>query len=98
MADYKVPNLCGTSVKFNASQSKFDIMIANAIDGLEVDASTLKVTISLDNTSLIASNKAMMPELSALPNVNLQGQLTSLSGLSVGSGQHNTLLADIAFH
>jgi len=95
MADYKVPNLCGTSIKFNASQSKFDIMISNAIGGLEVDASTLKVTISLDNTSLIASNKAMMPELPALSNVSLQAQLTSLSGLSVGSSQYNILLAGI---
>jgi len=95
MADYKVPNLCGTSVKFNASQSKFDIMISNAIDGLEVDASALKATMDTDNTSLVASNKAMMPELPALPDVNLQGQLTSLSGLSIGSGQYNTLLAGV---
>ena len=95
MADYKIPNLCGASVKFNGIQNKLDTMISNAIDGLEVDASTHKSTMNTDNTSLVASNKAMMPELSALPNVNLQGQLTNLSGLSIGSGQHNTLLADI---
>ena len=67
MADYKVPNLAGVSEKFNASQSKFDIMISSAIDGLEVDASTHKSTMLTDNTSLVTSNKAMMTELSAHP-------------------------------
>jgi len=67
MADYKVANLDGESVKFNASQRQFDIMIANAIDELEVDASTHKSTMDTDNTSLVANNKAMMTELSAHP-------------------------------
>ena len=31
MADYKIPNLCGASVQFNALQSKFDDMI-NSVD------------------------------------------------------------------
>ena len=67
MADYKIPNLCGSSVKFNAIQSKFDTMISNAIDGLDADASTLSSTMNTDNTSLVANNKAMMTELSASP-------------------------------
>ena len=67
MADYRVPNLRGESVKFNASQRKLDIMISDAINGLEVDASTHKSTMDAENTSLVASNKAMMPELSAFP-------------------------------
>ena len=95
MADYKIPNLCGASEKFNAIQSKFDTMIDNAIDGLEVDASTLKATMNTDVTSLVSDIKAMVPELPALPDVNLQGQLTSLSGMTVGSDAYNTLLANI---
>lgn len=95
MADFKVPNLCGASPEFNAIQTKFEAMMTSATDGLEVDASALKATLDTDVTSLVADLKAMIPELPALPNVNLQAQLTSLSGLSVGSGQHNTLLADI---
>ena len=67
MADYKVPNLRGESVKFNASQEKLDIMVSAAIDELEVDASTHKSTMLTDNTSLVTSNKAMMTELSAHP-------------------------------
>ena len=54
MADYKIPNLCGASVKFNAIQSKLDTMISNAIDGLEVDASALKTTMDTDVTSLVS--------------------------------------------
>ena len=95
MADYKIPNLCGTSVKFNAIQSKLDTMIANAVDGLEVDASTLKTTLDTDVTSLVSDLKSLIPELPALPDVNLQGQLTSLAGLAAGSGAHNTLLASV---
>ena len=68
MADYLIPNLRGESVKFNAAQNQFDIMISHAIDELEVDASTHKSTMDTDNTSLVANNKAMMPELSASPS------------------------------
>ena len=95
MADFKVPNLCGASPEFNAIQTKFESMMTSAIDGLEVDASALKATLDTDVTSLVADLKAMIPELPELPNVNLQAQLTSLSGLSIGSGQYNTLLADL---
>ena len=95
MADFKVPNLCGASPEFNAIQTKFESMITSALDGLEVDASTLKATLDTDVTALVSDLKAMIPELPALPEVNLQGQLTSLSGMAVGSGAHNTLLADI---
>ena len=98
MADYKIPNLCGTSVKFNAIQSKLDTMISNAIDGLEDDASALKATMDTDVTSLVLDFKKMIPELPARPDVNLQGQLTSLSGLQDDhheSEQYNTLLAGV---
>jgi len=95
MADFKVPNLCGASPEFNAIQTKFESMMTSATDGLEVDASALKATLDTDVTSLVADLKAMIPVLPALPNVNLQGQLTSLSSLIPGSGQYTRLLADI---
>ena len=95
MADFKVPNLCGASPEFNAIQTKFESMITSALDGLEVDASALKATLDTDVTALVGDIKAMIPELPSLPDVNLQAQLTSLSGMSIGSGAHNTLLADV---
>ena len=95
MADFKVPNLCGASPEFNAIQTKFESMITSALDGLEVDASALKSTLDTDVTSLVGDIKAMIPPLPELPDINLQAQLTSLSGLSIGSSQYNTLLAGI---
>ena len=95
MADFKVPNLCGASVNMNAIQSKFETLMKSAIDGLEVDASALKSTLDSEVTAVVGDIKKIVPELPALPDVNLQGQLTSLSGMTVGSGAHNTLLADI---
>ena len=95
MVDSKIPNLCGASTALNAIQTKFESMITSALDGLEVDASTLKATLDTDLTSLVSKIKAMIPELPALPNINLQAQLTSLSGLTLGSAQHTALLANI---
>ena len=95
MADFKIPNLCGASSEFNAIQNKFEAMMSSATDGLEADASTLTTTLNTDLTSLVVDIKAMVPELPTLPNINLQAQLTSLSGLTIGSSQYNTLLADI---
>ena len=95
MADFKVPNLCGASPEFNAIQTKFESMMTSAIDGLEVDASALKTTLDTDVASLVTDLKAMIPKLPSLPNVNLQAELTSLSGLSAGSFEHGTLLAEI---
>ena len=95
MADFKVPNLCGASPEFNAIQTKFESMITSALDGLEGEASTLKSTLDTNVNALVRDLKSMIPELPALPDINLQAQLTSLSGLSFGSGLYNSLLADI---
>jgi len=95
MADFKVPNLCGASPEFNAIQTKFESMITSALDGLEGEASTLKSTLDTNVNALVRDLKSMIPELPELPDINLQAQLTSLSGLSFGSGLYNSLLADI---
>ena len=95
MADFKVPNLCGASPEFNAIQTKFESMITSALDGLETEASSLKSTLDTDVTSLVGDLKAIIPELPALPDINLQAELTSLSGLDIGTGEYNTLLADL---
>jgi hypothetical protein len=92
MADYKVPNLCGASESFNAAQSAFDDLINVAVDGLEIDPSTLKAQAESKLTALTGKLDTMLPELPALPDVNLQAELTSLTGLSPGSFQHATML------
>ena len=97
MADYKIPNLCGASVQFNALQSKFDDMINTAASpaGLIADAKSLAASLEPNVTSLLDEVKGLQPELPSLPDVNLQSELTSLTGLSAGSFEHGTLLAEI---
>ena len=95
MADYKVPNLCGASESFNAAQSAFDDLINVAVDGLEIDPSTLKAQAESKLTALTGKLDTMLPELPALPDVNLQAELTSLTGLSPGSFQHTKMLTEL---
>ena len=97
MADYKIPNLCGASVQFNALQSKFDDMINTAASpaGLIADAKSLAASLEPNVTSLLDEVKGLQPELPSLPDVNLQAELTSLAGLAAGSFEHGTLLAEI---
>ena len=95
MADYTTPNLAGASEVFNGFAKKLDAVKDSMLAGLEVDASTLASTMSADLTSLTTELRDFMPELPALPDINLQSQLSSLSGLDVGSSQYNTLLSGI---
>ena len=95
MADYTIPNLAGASEVFNGFAKKLDAVKDSMLAGLEVDASTLASTMSADLTSLTTELRDFMPELPALPDINLQSQLSSLSELDVGSGQYNTLLSSI---
>ena len=69
--------------------------VADVLAGLEVDASALASTLIPELTSLTTELRDFMPELPALPDINLQSQLSSLSELDVGSGQYNTLLSSI---
>ena len=95
MADYTIPNLAGASEVFNGFAKKLDAVKDSILAGLEVDASALASTLSADLTSLTTELRDFMPELPALPDINLQSQLSSLSGLDVGSSQYNTLLSSI---
>jgi len=95
MVDLVTPNLAGASEAFNGFAKKLDAVKDSMLAGLEVDASTLASTLSADLTSLTTELRDFMPELPTLPDINLQSQLSSLSGLDVGSGQYNTLLSSI---
>jgi hypothetical protein len=95
MANFTTPNLAGASEAFNGFAKKLDAVKDSMLAGLEVDASALASTLSADLTSLKTELRDFMPELPALPDINLQSQLSSLSGLDVGSGKYNTLLSSI---
>ena len=95
MAELNVPDLCGGSAEFNAIQIKFEALIKSGLDGLELDASTLSVTIGNDALSLITELRKAVSAKPAFPNVNLQSQLTNLSRIPAGSAAHKLLLAAI---
>tara|TARA_Y100000296_G_C5167152_1_gene255312 strand:+ start:1027 stop:2265 length:1239 start_codon:yes stop_codon:yes gene_type:complete len=95
MANLKVPNLCGTSLEFNSIQTAFEKLITSALDGLEVDASTLSSTTLSDFNSLELEHRNLIPKIPALPNLNLQSLVTSLSSLTPGSFEHTQLLSNI---
>ena len=95
MANLKIPNLCGTSLEFNSIQTSFENLITSAIDGLEVDASTLSSTALSDFNSLELEHRNLIPKIPDLPNLNLQSLVTSLSSLTPGSFEHTQLLSNI---
>ena len=95
MADIFTANLAGANEKFNSLISKFDTIKSDLLGGLETEASTLASTLGGDLTSLTGDLRSIMPPIPALPDINLQAGLTSLSGLSVGSDKHTALLNDI---
>ena len=95
MPDITTPNLAGANEAFNDLVKKIDIVKDDVLASLEVDASALASTLSADLTSLTAELRDFVPELPALPDINLQSQLSSLSGLDVGSSQYNNLLGSI---
>ena len=95
MTNITIPNLAGANEAFNDLVKKIDIVKDDVLAGLEVDASALASTLSADLTSLTAELRDFVPELPALPDINLQSQLSSLSGLDVGSSQYNNLLGSI---
>ena len=79
MADFKTPNLSGSSPELNEVLGKFDSIKGEVSDGLESEASVLASTL---NTSVEGDLKSklgdLVPEIPTLPNVNLQSEMSSL--------------------
>ena len=95
MADRFTANLAGANEKFNSLISKFDTIKSDLLGGLETEASTLASTLTNDLTAITGDLRSIMPSIPALPDINLQAGLTSLSAFTVGSNQHTALLNDI---
>ena len=95
MADIFTANLAGASELFNGLISKLNSVKSSMEAGLEIDPSTLASTLGGDFTSLTSELRGIMPSIPALPNINLQSGLSSLSTLIDGSDRHTALLKDI---
>ena len=87
-------NLQATNTKFNSILSGLESTKADALANLETAASTATSAISSQLESVTGDLRSLVPEGFSVPNVNLQGQLQSLSGL-VDTTQSANLLASI---
>jgi hypothetical protein len=85
----------GQNQKLLEIQTKFEKLMKSAKDGLELDATALKTTLEGEVTDLVGELRTLTPKLPELPSVNLQAQLSGLSGLTAGLPQHTQALADI---
>jgi hypothetical protein len=87
-------NLQATNTKFNSILSGLESAKADALANLETAASTATSAISSQLASVTGDLRSLIPEGFSVPNVNLQGQLQSLSGLTDPTQSAN-LLASI---
>ena len=87
-------NLQATNAKFNSILSGLEDTKADALANLETAASTATAAISSKLESVTGDLRSLVPEGFSVPNVNLQGQLQSLSGLTDVTQSAN-LLASI---
>ena len=87
-------NLQATNAKYNSILSKLESTRSTAFSNLETGATTATSAISTDLLNLTSELRTLVPEGFSVPNVNLQAQLQSLSGL-VDTTQSANLLASI---
>ena len=92
--DTQTSNLQGDNPKFKAILSKLESTKSTAFANLETAADTATSAISADLSNLTTELRTLIPEGFSVPNVNLKGQLQSLSGLT-DLTQSANLLASI---
>ena len=94
MVDFTSPNLQGANTQFNNIVSKLNDTKSSALSNLQADASTASSALSSQLADVNTELRSLVPEPVDIPNVNLQAQLQSLSGLT-NPLQSANLLADI---
>jgi len=86
--------LAGINKKFNNILSQIDSTTKTMKEQIESDASLAVDAIGAELSSLSGELRSMVPQGLALPNINLQSQLSSLSGITDVT-QASNLLASI---
>ena len=92
--DLTTSGLAGTNEKFNNILKKIDSTTETMKTQIQADASAATSAIGSELSSLKVELRNLVPEGTSLPNINLQSQLESLSGL-VDPTQAANLLASI---
>ena len=97
MVDFTTPSLPGASEAYNAIAKKVqeveDKVLTEA--NLTATASALTAVIETDLTDLKAKTGLVIPELPTTVPLNLQSELSALTGLTPGSSQYITKLSSI---
>ena len=89
-----IENLMGSNPQFNSVLSRLENLENDAVSNLEATASTAVAAAETQLSSLTTDLRSLVPEGFSVPNVSLQSQLQSLSGL-VDPLQSANLLASI---
>ena len=95
MVDFKTPSLPGANEIYNHIAKKAEEIDTTAIEKMASDASDVVSKLKTDLTDLKAKTGDLIPELPSVPSVNLQSELTALTGLPAGSSQYTDKLASI---
>ena len=75
-------NLQATNAKYNSILSKLESAEADVLSNLETTASTATSAISAQLADVTSELRTLVPEGLSVPNINLQAQLQSLSGVT----------------
>ena len=86
-----IANLAGASSLLNSLTSSLDGLSSTLLGGLESKASIVSASLLSNFTSLTGSLRDLIPEIPALPNIDFQSQLVSLSGIDITSGAINRI-------
>ena len=92
--DTQTSNLQGDNPKFKAILSKLESTKLDAIANLETTATTATSALGSQLSNVNTELRKLVPEGVSIPNINLQAQLQSLSGLT-DITQSANLLASI---
>lgn len=92
--DITTSGLAGTNDKFNNILKKIDSTAETMKSQIQSDASAAAAAIGSELSALSGELRSLVPQGAALPNINLQSQLESLSGI-VDPTQAANLLASI---
>ena len=95
MVDFKTPSLPGANEIYNHIAKKAEEIDTTAIEKMTSSASDVVSKLKTDLTDLKAKTGDLIPELPSVPSVNLQSELTALTGLTAGSSQYTDKLTSI---
>ena len=92
--DITTANLTATNAAFNSVLSKLEDVESTVLSNLQTNATSLASSLLGNLNSLTSELRGLVPEGLTLPNINLQAELTDLSGI-VDTAQAANLLSDI---